>query len=519
MDDFSFSSQSIILSNNLPSNVFTCENCENFPLISIQNLNKIETKCKNNHTNNFQTEKFIQILSTKKIPFCSNCKKNISNYFSDTKKNYYCKNCLSVLNLNDTYIEYSKLNNFCAKHNLKFEGYCSSCKINFCNDCKEHKNHNILFFFKNDIDLNEIKNFDNNINDINKFVESVKNEKNSQIQNLQKIIDKTNKNFNTFQNSINNVLILFKQLINLYNSRLIYNYEIMESLKNFNKFVEKKNNFKNFEVFNDIDKIKNLLNKNNNNNNNKVKNNNNNSNNNSNINSNNNSNINLSKSQALPKKLSLQSPTTFLSNITSNSNYDFSELISLLESKSNISDASVTLKNSVNKNLTSQDFSYQGNNKSTNWGNDIEKVGGRDYYPPIGWTAFGLNVKNKYDNGDSTWMGHSNSKNEWCIAYHPTSIKFAKSILLNGLQPGQGQFYEDYDDENKIGRKVGKGVYLYPKIKDAESHLKYDDDDFSCIFMCRVNTENMRIPKDSDYIIYVADTKDLRPYRLCLKKN
>ena len=56
------------------------------------------------------------------------------------------------------------------------------------------------------------------------------------------------------------------------------------------------------------------------------------------------------------------------------------------------------------------------------------------------------------------------------------------------------------------------------KIQDAESHLKYDDE-YLCIFMCRVNTENMRIPKGSDILIYVADTKDLRPYRLCLKKN
>ena len=207
-----------------------------------------------------------------------------------------------------------------------------------------------------------------------------------------------------------------------------------------------------------------------------------------------------------------------LSNITSNSNYDFSELISLLESLSNISDASITLSKSINKNLSPQDFSYQGNMNDSNWGSSIDKVGGRDYYPPIGWTAFGLNIKNKYDNGDTTWMGHSNSKNEWCIAYHPTSIKFAKSIILNGLQPGHSQFYEDYEDENHKNGKVGKGVYLYPKIKDAENHLKFDDE-YLCIFMCRVNTQNLKIPKDSDILIYVAEAKDLRPYRICLKKG
>ena len=156
-------------------------------------------------------------------------------------------------------------------------------------------------------------------------------------------------------------------------------------------------------------------------------------------------------------------------------------------------------------------------NRSEGWAENEER-GGKPYYPPIGWTAFGLNIKNKYDNGDTTWMGHSNSKNEWCIAYHPTSIKFAKSIILNGLQPGHSQFYEDYEDENHKNGKVGKGVYLYPKIKDAENHLKFDDE-YLCIFMCRVNTQNLKIPKDSDILIYVAEAKDLRPYRICLKKG
>ena len=46
-----------------------------------------------------------------------------------------------------------------------------------------------------------------------------------------------------------------------------------------------------------------------------------------------------------------------------------------------------------------------------------EKRGNKPYKPPLGWTGFGLNVLDKYDN-DNTWIGMNNSPGEWCVAYH-----------------------------------------------------------------------------------------------------
>ena len=39
------------------------------------------------------------------------------------------------------------------------------------------------------------------------------------------------------------------------------------------------------------------------------------------------------------------------------------------------------------------------------------------YNPPLGWIGIGLNVWDKYDDGDNTWIGMSNAKGEWCVAY------------------------------------------------------------------------------------------------------
>ena len=107
---------------------------------------------------------------------------------------------------------------------------------------------------------------------------------------------------------------------------------------------------------------------------------------------------------------------------------------------------------------------------------------------------------------------------EWCVAYHGTSVEFAKSILINNFQEGPGQMYENYDDDNHPGKKVGRGVYVTPEITIAEGYSKTIDG-FKCVFMCRVNPLNIRIPKNTPNIWIVSGhSNDIRPYRLIIKK-
>ena len=110
-------------------------------------------------------------------------------------------------------------------------------------------------------------------------------------------------------------------------------------------------------------------------------------------------------------------------------------------------------------------------NKSSGWPVG-EKRGGMEYEAPVGWIGHGLRVSQKYDNGDDTWLGMDNSEGEWCVAYHGTSIQFAKAILETNLKAGKAQFHEYCDNVNPRckAKKVGIGIYVTPRVYIAESY-------------------------------------------------
>ena len=68
-------------------------------------------------------------------------------------------------------------------------------------------------------------------------------------------------------------------------------------------------------------------------------------------------------------------------------------------------------------------FDTRWNNRDGGWAKKGEKRGGREYIPPYGWIGYGLNVIDKYDNKNNTWLGMKNIKGEWWVAYHGNGIK------------------------------------------------------------------------------------------------
>ena len=164
-------------------------------------------------------------------------------------------------------------------------------------------------------------------------------------------------------------------------------------------------------------------------------------------------------------------------------------------------------------------FDIKGNRKE-GWGEN-EMRGGRKYDPPKGWIGHGISVSKKYDNGDDTWLGYTGEDNgEWCIAYHGTNVNYALSILENGLKSGIHQFYSDSEDINHPGEKVGEGIYVTPIISIANEYaLRQNPRKYKCIFMCRVNPRNIRIPEDNeDYWVVKGGIDDIRPYRLLIQE-
>ena len=169
--------------------------------------------------------------------------------------------------------------------------------------------------------------------------------------------------------------------------------------------------------------------------------------------------------------------------------------------------------------LNSSLFDPRGN-KSSGWPIG-EKRGGMDYISPIGWIGHGLRVSGKYDHGDDTWLGMDNSPGEWCVAYHGTNIKFAKSIIETNLRPGVNQYHKDCQNINQKCKmeKVGVGIYVSPLVKTAELYCT-EVDNYRCMFMCRINPNNFRTCEDTnkEYWVVNPTEEDIRPYRLLIKK-
>ena len=162
-----------------------------------------------------------------------------------------------------------------------------------------------------------------------------------------------------------------------------------------------------------------------------------------------------------------------------------------------------------------------------------ENRGGRPYNPPDGWIGFGLNVLNKYDNGNNDWLACDGRPGEWCIAYHGACVhntseqikQIIKPILENNLKPGSGQAYSSYDDACHPGQKVGVGVYCtpYPSTADGYSgQIDVNGHRYKVAFMLRVKPDKIRYSNSQpDYWVLNAgdgDFSEMRPYRFLIKK-
>ena len=203
-------------------------------------------------------------------------------------------------------------------------------------------------------------------------------------------------------------------------------------------------------------------------------------------------------------------------NIDSN----FDNLVNKLKEVSEANNAkisSVPLVEGIK--LNSSLFDSRGN-RNSGWPVG-EKRGEMDYIPPLGWNGHGLRVSKKYDGGDDTWLGMDNSPGEWCVAYHGTNIKFAKSIIETNLRPGVNQYHKNCNNINSKCNleKVGIGIYVSPLPNTAELYSTLTNH-YKCMFMCRINPNKFRTCADTNKEYWVVDPteEDIRPYRLLIKK-
>ena len=156
------------------------------------------------------------------------------------------------------------------------------------------------------------------------------------------------------------------------------------------------------------------------------------------------------------------------------------------------------------------------------------KRGGEAYNAPLGWSAFGIEVLNRY--GKDDWLSSDGREGEWAIVYHGfgrsmdrTKLKtLIKTIIHDNLRPGSGQACCNQKDTRHKGQTCGNGVYITPNIKVAQGYagfIKLGSKTYQIVIMVRVNPKYKREPEfQKDYWIVDGKADQLRPYRLLIKE-
>ena len=178
--------------------------------------------------------------------------------------------------------------------------------------------------------------------------------------------------------------------------------------------------------------------------------------------------------------------------------------------------------------LTPEMLDYRGNNKDGGWADKGGKRGNEEYFPPYGWTGYGLKVLGKYEN--DIWLGMNNKVGEWCVAYHGVArgqssqnvSKITGNITKTNFKPSIWGKCTDLDDIRHPGKKCGLGVYCSPDIDYAEGYAgitEFNGEHYKCVLMLRINPAKIRQCKEypKEYVIEPTQN-EIRPYRILLKK-
>ena len=133
------------------------------------------------------------------------------------------------------------------------------------------------------------------------------------------------------------------------------------------------------------------------------------------------------------------------------------------------------------------------------------KRGGYNYNRPYGWRRFALNVLNRYDNGNNTWLGESGmrtqeSPGEWAVSFH--------GEMEHEVMPGIG------------GLRYEKRVYSSPDIESAkfkvfDKKFQHNGTWYIAVFQARINPKKMVVRHDG---CFGCGMEDIRRYGLCIKK-
>ena len=162
--------------------------------------------------------------------------------------------------------------------------------------------------------------------------------------------------------------------------------------------------------------------------------------------------------------------------------------------------------------------------RNKQWGIN-ERRGGENYLPPLKkWNGYGLNVINKYDNGNNIWLDYHNLEGEYSIGYLGISnLKDEIENIVYLEEDSQNiinSINEPEPDENNIKNfKKGNRVCVFQDPEIAEKNAGYIEINGYLIiimFMIRINPNEKR--NYNGCWIIDSSPKNIRPYRILIKK-
>ena len=164
--------------------------------------------------------------------------------------------------------------------------------------------------------------------------------------------------------------------------------------------------------------------------------------------------------------------------------------------------------------------------KNGGWNQTLRKRGGEDYIPPSNnWIGIGLKVKDKYDNGNNTWLGNGNKSGEFAVAYIGINDNKNLSQINKDLNfENKSLFCNVKDIKNKSifnSKNCGKGILMFQNPNYAENYssiLNINGIQIKVLIMCRVNPKKIRQPEifKSCWILN-PNHEEIRPYRILIK--
>lgn len=152
-------------------------------------------------------------------------------------------------------------------------------------------------------------------------------------------------------------------------------------------------------------------------------------------------------------------------------------------------------------------------------------VGGEEYIHPLQWTAYGINVSEKYDFGNNTWLGNLNNMGEFAVAYYginnlnKNSLKKIDSLMGNSET---GKTFIKVRNIRNPNYNCKTGIYFYKNPIHAENSselINIGGMEYKIMFMCRIKSSKINQPENfKDCWILSATPDEVRPYKILIKK-